>query len=75
MEASVIFVLARVWGLRAGGMAVCLDNCCEVSGDSGKFDPDAGLIHDDDTIQRLCALGCASLYRLYQNDQAQGDSI
>ena len=26
MEASVIFVLARVWGLRAGGVSVVLDN-------------------------------------------------
>ena len=31
MEASVIFVLARVWGLRAGGVAVVLDNVLEVS--------------------------------------------
>ena len=39
MEASVILVLARIWGLRAGGIAVVLDNVLRVSGDSGQFDP------------------------------------
>ena len=34
MEASVIFVLARVWGLRAGGVSVVLDNMLGVSDDS-----------------------------------------
>ena len=33
MEASVIFVLARLWGLRAGGVSVVLDNMLGVSGD------------------------------------------
>lgn len=32
-----------LWGLRAGGMAVCLDNLLTVSGDEGKFNPDAQL--------------------------------
>jgi hypothetical protein len=41
MEASVIFVLARVWGLRSGGIAVILDNMLEVSRESGIFDPEA----------------------------------
>ena len=40
MEASLILVLARVWGLRAGGAAVVVDNVLEVSGDSGQFDPE-----------------------------------
>ena len=43
MEASVIFVLARVWGLRAGGIAVVLDNVLHVSGESGEFDPGAQI--------------------------------
>ena len=68
MEASIIFVLARVWGLRAGGMAVCLDNCCEVSGQSGQFDPQAGLEHGRDNIERLSKLGCEAIYRLWQRD-------
>ena len=36
MEASVIFVLARLWGLRAGGIAVVVDNVLKVSGPSGE---------------------------------------
>ena len=39
MEASVIFVLARVWGLRAGGISVVLDNVLKVTGNDGNFDP------------------------------------
>ncbi len=31
MEASIVLVLARLWGLRAGGIAVCLDNLLTVS--------------------------------------------
>ena len=45
MEASVIFVLARVWGLRAGGISVVLDNVLHVSGESGEFDPGEQIEH------------------------------
>ncbi len=43
MEASVILVLARIWGLRAGGIAVVLDNVLRVSGDVGRVRP-AGAV-------------------------------
>jgi uridine phosphorylase len=70
MEASVIFVLARVWGLRAGGISVVVDNVCKVAGENGKFDPDAGLDHDDCYIDKLNLAGCESLLALYEADQA-----
>ena len=69
MEASIIFVLARVWGLRAGGISVVVDNICKVSGESGEFDPNEGLDHDTSHIDKLNLAGCESLYALYQMDK------
>ncbi len=56
MEASLIFVLARIWGLRAGGVAVVLDNVLEVSGDTGEFDPETQFDHGGDEIAQLAKL-------------------
>ena len=69
MEASIVLVLARLWGLRAGGIAVCLDNLLTVSGDEGRFDPDAQLEHSDHSIEKLSKAGCEALYALYLADQ------
>lgn len=68
MEASIIFVLARLWGLRAGGLAVVLDNICEVAGESGKFDPQEGLDHDTSNIDKLTLAGCEAIRILYEKD-------
>ena len=69
MEASVIFVLAKLWGLRAGGIAVCLDNVLKVSGDSGQFDPQEGLGHSDKWIADMTHAGCEAVRLLYKMDQ------
>lgn len=68
MEASVIFVLARVWGLRAGGIAVVLDNVLKVSGAEGRFDPEAQFVHGGDEIERLARMGCETLRHLAEAD-------
>ena len=70
MEASVIFVLARVWGLRAGGVSVVLDNVLEVSGESGEFDPETQIEHGSDHIERLALLGCETVRILHERDVA-----
>jgi uridine phosphorylase len=70
MEASLIMVLARVWGLRAGGAAVVLDNVLEVSGDSGAFDPEDQFEHGGDNIENLARLGCETVRELYRQDRA-----
>jgi uridine phosphorylase len=57
MEASVIFVLARIWGLRAGGVAVVVDNVLKVSGEAGEFDPEEQFAHGGDEIDRLARMG------------------
>lgn len=69
MEASVIMVLARLWGLRAGGIAVTLDNMLTVSGEEGQFDPDSQLDHSADSIEKLSKAGCEALYQIYLADQ------
>ncbi len=69
MEASVIFVLARVWGLRAGGVSVVLDNMFEVTGDTGRFDPGADVDHDPGHIVNLARLGCETVWQLHQRDR------
>jgi uridine phosphorylase len=68
MEASVIFVLARVWGLRAGGIAVVLDNVLGVSGEEGRFDPETQFVHGGDEIERLARMGCETLRLLAEAD-------
>jgi Uridine phosphorylase len=70
MEASVIFVLARVWGLRAGGVSVVLDNMFEVTGESGQFDPEAGVEHGADHILNLARIGCEAVWELDRLDRA-----
>jgi uridine phosphorylase len=69
MEASVIFVLARVWGLRADGMAVILDNVLEVSDDAGVFDPRDQLDHSAEHIDRVCRVANEAVRRLWEADQ------
>ena len=71
MEASVIFVLSRLWGLRAGAVAVVLDNMLEVAGEDGEFNPAEGLDHSADYIENLALVGCEAIKILYEQDQAQ----
>lgn len=68
MEASLIFVLARVWGLRAGGISVVLDNVLEVAGESGQFDPQKDVDHSEDHIDKLAISGCEAVKFLYEQD-------
>ncbi len=67
MEASLIFVLARVWGLRAGGVAVMLDHVRHVSGGEA-FDPEAQFEHGADLIERLAAFACEVARTLHEQD-------
>lgn len=68
MEASLIFVLARISGLQAGGAAAVLDNVLEVSSESGEFDPQDQFDHVPDTIMRLAVLGCETVRILHERD-------
>jgi uridine phosphorylase len=70
MEASVIFVLARIWGLRAGGVAVVLDNVLKVTGESGAFDPQEQFEHGGDEIEQLARMGSEIVRILAERDAA-----
>lgn len=72
MEASVIFVLARVWGLRAGGVAVVVDNVLKVSGEEGVFDPEDQFALGGDEIERLARMGTETIRILAERDAAGG---
>lgn len=69
MEASLMFVLARVWRLRAGGISVVLDNARKVSAKGEEFDPDTQFEHTADYIQRLARLGCEIVRELHEQDE------
>jgi uridine phosphorylase len=69
MEASLMFVLARVWRLRAGGISVVLDNARKVSAKGEEFDPDTQFEHTADSISRLARLGCEIVRELHEQDQ------
>lgn len=71
MEASLIFVLARVWGLRAGGISVVLDNVCQCAGESGNFEPEKAIDHAASYIEKLCLAGCESVRILAKKDRAR----
>ena len=68
MEASVIFVLARAWGLRAGGISVVLDNILKVSGEEQQFDPQKDFAHGEENIQKLASMGSEIVRLLYERD-------
>ena len=62
--------LGRIGGLRAGGMAVVVDNVFNVMKDTEKFDPEESLTHSADDIEKLALMGNESLKVLYLHDQA-----
>jgi uridine phosphorylase len=72
MEASVIFVLARVWGLRAGGISVVLQSAFkseEKTKDLGKYDPEKFIDHGKEHIEKLSLAGSETVRVLYEEDQ------
>ncbi len=70
MEASVIFVLARVWRLRAGGVSVVVDNVRTVTEGHDAFDPETQFEHSAAGIDRLAELGSEIVRVLHERDQA-----
>lgn len=70
MEASLMFVLARLWGLRAGGVAVILDHVRHVSG-GAEFDPATQFTHGGDEVERLADFACEVARTLHEHDLAR----
>jgi uridine phosphorylase len=68
MEASTIFVLAKIWGLRAGGISAVLDNVITVTGEDGNFDPESEVDHSKDHIVHLSKMACETVRILHEKD-------
>jgi len=69
MEASIIFVLSRLWGLRAGGISVVVDNVFDIADDDGQFDPEVVFKAGADNITKLGKMGSEIVRILYERDQ------
>lgn len=68
-EAAVILVQAKLWGLRAGGMAVSVINVIKPSENEGSYDPQKDFDQSSQSIKRLALLGSETLKLLYEMDQ------
>jgi uridine phosphorylase len=75
MEASAIFVLARLWGLRAGGISVVVDNVFDIADDHGHFDPQIAFQAGEDNIKKLGKLGSEIVHILHESDFFVGQAI
>jgi uridine phosphorylase len=72
MEASLIFVLAKIWGLRAGGVSVIIDDTGTESGSSEVFEPDKQLNYAPEYVSMLARLGNEIVRVLHRSDTAAG---
>lgn len=68
MEASVILVLAKLWGLRAGGMAVSVINMIQPEVDEN-YDPTRDFDQSTQNVRRLANMGNEVMRILYEQDQ------
>jgi uridine phosphorylase len=69
METSVLLVLARIWGLRAGALALVSDAVADKS-EAGEFDPEATFDVSAEPIERLARVGCETARILHERDRA-----
>lgn len=70
METGALLVLARIWGLRAGAVALVSDAALEKT-ESGEFDPQATFDVGEEPIERLARVGCETVATLAERDAAR----
>ena len=68
-EAAVILVQAKLWGLRAGGMAVSVINVLKPSEGGDGYDPQKDFDQSSESINRLALMGSETLRLIYEMDQ------
>jgi uridine phosphorylase len=73
MEASVILVLAKVWGLRAGGIATSVINVLNPAADDGDYDPEKDFDHSTENIRNLALMGSEAVRILAEMDKSQNN--
>ncbi|HUV16067.1 MAG TPA: nucleoside phosphorylase [Pelolinea sp.] len=69
MEAAVILVQAKLWGLRAGGMAVSVINVLKPSEAEDSYDPAKDFDQSSENILRLARMGSEAVRILYEQDK------
>ena len=69
MEAGVVLTLARLWGLRAGGMAVSVINMLHAEEAKNEYDPTKDFDTSEDTVTTLARMGSEALCALWEQDQ------
>ena len=73
MEAGVLMVLSRIWGLRGGAIALVAD-VAEERDESGAFDPQATFDVGDEPIERLARVGCETIRILAEREQRAAEA-
>jgi uridine phosphorylase len=73
MEAGVLMVLSRIWGLRGGAIALVAD-VAEERDESGAFDPQATFDVNDEPIERLARVGCETTRILAERDRRAAEA-
>jgi len=68
MEASVILLLAKMWGLRAGGIATSVINVINPASEEGEYDPEKDFDHSTQNIKNLSLMGSEALVKLAEQD-------
>jgi uridine phosphorylase len=68
MEASVLLVLTRIWGLRGGALALVSDSV-EDKNEAGEFDPEATFDVSAEPIEQLARVACETARILDELDR------
>jgi uridine phosphorylase len=66
MEAGVLMVLTRIWGLRGGAIALVVDDVFETTTD--EFVPQESFRADAELVERLARVGCETVRILAERD-------
>ena len=72
MESSVVMVLARIWGLRGGAMAVVSDDVFAMVDEAGAFDAEATFDVGAAQMERLARVGSETVRILAERDAGGG---
>ena len=71
MESSVLMVLARIWGLRGGAIAIVADDVFATTNDGGGFDAEATFDVGASQMERLACVGSETV-RILAEREASG---
>lgn len=71
MEASIVMVLGRIFGLRSGALCVCLANILKKHSEGSEFDNEKDIVHTVDNISKLNLIACETMKTIYEKDQCR----